>query len=98
MALRVEHGLAGIEQHFRLEHEAVADDANVGAVAENFAQPAEEVGAIARQFLHPLRQRDVEPLAEIGDARLRFPVALLRRVERVFERGKLTAQRRRSAG
>ena len=92
-AFGIEHRLPGIEQHFRLEHEAVADDADVGAIAENFAQPAEEVGAVARQFLHALRQRDIEALAEIGDAGLRFPAAPLGRVERVFQRRKLAAQR-----
>ena len=90
----VERGLAGIEEHLGLEHEAVADDADVGPVAENGAQPPEEVGAVARQFLHPLRQRHVEPLAEIGDAGLQFLVLLLGRIERLFERGELAAQRR----
>src|SRR5262245_47767417 len=41
----VERGLAGVEEHFRLEHEAVADDPDVGAIAENRAQPPKEVGA-----------------------------------------------------
>ena len=54
---------------------------------------AEEVGAVARQLLHALGQRDVEPLAEIGDARLRILVALLRDVERRFERAELAPQR-----
>src|SRR4029077_6670729 len=54
---------------------------------------SEELGAVARQFLDALRQRDVEPLTEIGDPRLRFLVAFLGRVERLFERGELTAQR-----
>jgi hypothetical protein len=51
-----------------LQHEAVADHADIRAVAENFAQPAEEVGAVARQLLHALRQRHVQPLAELGEA------------------------------
>ena len=72
-------GLAGGKQHFRLEHEAVADDAHVLAVAEDLAQAAEEIGAVARQLLHPLRQRHVEPGAEIGDAGLAVLVAVLRR-------------------
>ena len=76
---RVDAGLAGIEEHLRLEHEAVADDADVGPVAEHLPQAAEELGAVARQLLHLLRERHVEPRAEIGDARLRFPVARLRR-------------------
>src|SRR5262249_54725138 len=47
----VQGGLAGIEEHLRLEYEAVADDADVGPVAEDGAQPPEEVGAIALQLL-----------------------------------------------
>ena len=85
--------LAGIEEHFRLEHEAVADDADVRPVAEDGAQAAEEFRTVARQFLHPLRQRDVQALAEIGNAALRFLVALLRGVERFFQRRELAAQR-----
>ena len=95
---RQQIGLAGVEEQFGLEHEAVADDADVRPVAENFAQAAEEVGAVARQFLHALRQREIEPLAEIGDPGLRFLVLLLGDIERAFERGELAAQRERSAG
>ena len=92
-AFRQQQRLAGVEEHFGLEHEAVADDADVRPVAEDGAQAAEEFRAVARQFLHALRQRDVEPLAEIGDAALRFLVALLGGIERLFERGELAAQR-----
>ena len=108
--LQLEHGLgelveldlafavdlvgAGREQHFRLEDEAVADDPDVRAVAENFAQPPEEVGAIARQLLDALGQRHVQAAAEIGDLRLALLVVLLGGVEGVFERGDLAAQRR----
>ena len=53
-------GLAGAEEHLGLEHEAVADDADVRAVAEDLAQAAEEVRAVARELLHPLGQRHVE--------------------------------------
>ena len=81
-ALGPQHGRAAVEEHFRLEDEAVADDADVGTVAENFAQLAEEIRAVARQFLHPLRQRDVQALAEIGDVQLRFFFLLLGDVER----------------
>ena len=84
---------AAVEEHFRLEHEAVADDADVRPVAEDVAQLAEEVRAVARQFLHALRQRHVQPLAEIGDAQLRILVLLLRSAERIFERADLAAQR-----
>ena len=90
--------LAEFEQHRGFEHEAVADDADVGPRAENLAQAAEEVGAVARELLHLLRQRDVEPLAEIGDLGLRFAVGGLRGVERLLDRRELLAQARRSAG
>ena len=49
--LGLEVGLAGIEKHLRLQHEAVADDAHVGAVAEDFAKLAEEIGAVAFQLV-----------------------------------------------
>src|SRR5262245_25094143 len=90
----VERGLTGIEEHLRLEHEAVADHADVGPVAENGAQPSEEVGTVALQLLHALRQRHIQPLAQIGDVFLRFLVLLLAGVERRFERGELAPQRR----
>ena len=79
-ALGPQHGGAAVEEYLRLEHKAVADDADVGTVAENFAQLAKEIRAVARQFLHPLRQRDVQALAEIGDAQLRFLFLLAREV------------------
>ena len=81
------------EQHFRLEDEAVADDADVLAVGQDLAQAAEEVGAVAVELLHALRQRDVEPLAEIGDLGVGLAVARLGSVERIFQRGDLLAQR-----
>src|SRR5215213_2302274 len=84
--------LPGIEKHLGLEYETIADDADIRAVAENGAQPAEEFRSVARQFLHPLRQRDVQPLPKIGDLVLRFLVTLLRGVERFFERRKLAAE------
>ena len=64
------------------------------AVAEDLAQPAEEVGAVAVELLHALRQRDVEALAEIGDLVLALLVARFGGVERVLQRGDLPAQRR----
>src|SRR5205807_6846147 len=85
--------LSGIEEHLGLEHETVADDANVRAVAQNGAQPAKEFRTVARQFLHPLRQCDIEALAEIGYPPLRFLVALFRSLERSFQRRELSAQR-----
>ena len=91
---RVDVGGARGKQHLRLEDEAVADDADVLAVGEDLAQPPEEVGAVAVEFLHPLGKRHVQPLAEIGDLGVGFLVALFRGVERVLERGDLPAQRR----
>src|SRR6476661_1124104 len=82
----VEGGFAGIEKYFRLEYEAVPDDADIGPVAENRTQPSEEVGPIPRQLLHPLGERHVETLAEVGDARLRVLVLLLGRIEGLLER------------
>ena len=64
---------------------------DIGPVAEDGAQASEELRTVARQFLHPLRQRDVQPLAEIGDPPLRFLVAFFRRLKRFFERGELAA-------
>ena len=89
--LRAQHRLAGREEHLRLEHEAVADDAHVRAVAEDLPQAAEEVGAVAGEFLHPLGEGDVEAAAEIGDAGLAFPVPVLGRREGLFERRELAA-------
>ena len=73
------------------EHEPVADHLDVGPRAEDLPQPPEEVGAVAVELLHLLRERDIEPLAEIGDLRLRFPVRGLRRRERILDRGELLA-------
>ncbi len=70
--------LARREQHLGLEHETVADDADVLAVAQQLAQAAEEVGAVALQLLHLLGQHHVEAGAEIGDARLALLVLGLR--------------------
>src|SRR5262249_14823201 len=53
-ALRGHGRLAGWEQHLRLEHEAVADDADVLAVAQQLAQAPEEVGPVPLQLLHLL--------------------------------------------
>ena len=82
------------EQHFRLEHETVADDADVLAIGQDFAQPAEEIRPVAVELLHALRQRDVQAPAEVGDLGVGFAVACFRGVERLFERADLLAQRR----
>ena len=61
-AFRLQRRLPNVEENLGRKHEAVADHADVWAVAEDGAQPPEEVGAIARQFLHALRQRDIEQI------------------------------------
>src|SRR6266849_4491330 len=93
-ALGVEDRGAGVEEQLGLEHEAVAYDPDIGPCPENLPQLAEKVGAIARQFLHALGQRYIEPLAQVGDAGLRLLVALFRRVEGLLDRRQLAAQRR----
>ena len=88
------HGrLAGGEQHLGLEHEAVADDADVLAVAQQLAQAAEEVGAIALQLLHLPGEHDVEAGAEVGNARLALLVLGFRRLQRVVQGRDLPPQR-----
>ena len=93
-ALGFEIGLAGIEEHLGLEHEAVADDADIGAIAEDISQAAKEIGAIARKLLDLLGERDVQPRSEIGDSRLCVLFAGLRRLERGFDRRELATQGR----
>ena len=67
LAFGVQRRLALGEQHLCLEHEAVAHHQDVGALRQDLAQPAEEFRAIARQLLHALGKRRVQPLAEVGD-------------------------------
>src|SRR5262249_6130618 len=88
-ALGVEDRRAGVEEQLGLEYEAVAHHPDIGACPENLAKLAKKVGAIARQFLHPLRQGYIEPLAEVGDLALGLLVALFRGVERLLERRQL---------
>ena len=85
--------VAGIEQHFRLEDETVADHADVGALRQDFSEATEEVGTIAGQFLHPLGQRHVEATAEVGDLGRALPVSRFGGIEGVLERGDLAAER-----
>ena len=66
---------------------------DVRAVAEDGTQAAEKFGTIARQFLYALCQRDIEPRAEVGDAALRFLVALFGGIKCFFESCELAAQR-----
>ena len=84
---------AGAEEHFRLEDEAVADDLDVGAVAQHLAQLAEEFGAIAGELLDLVGERLVEPLAEIDHLDLARLGLGLRGVQRGDEPGQLLAQR-----
>ena len=93
-AARLDVGRAAGEQHLGLEHEPVADDPHVLAVAQRPAQLAEELRAVLRQLLDLAGQRHVEPLAEIGDGRaLRVDLRLLQ-VERLVQRRELLAQGR----
>src|SRR5262249_37188350 len=93
-ALRLENRLTGVEEQFGLEHETIADDPNIGTIAQNRAEPAEEIGAVARQFLHPLGERKVEALAEVGKLALRLLVTLFGRIQRILQGTELTSQRR----
>ena len=83
--LRLQDVGAGIEQHVGGKHEAVADDLEVGPVAESFPQLAEEVGAVAGELLHLLGERHVEPLAEIGDLGLAVLVLGLGGFQRLLQ-------------
>ncbi len=83
----------GREQHLRLEHEAVADDPHVRPVAEQLAQPAEELRAEAAELLDLAGERHVELAAEVGDRDLLLLDLLLLEIERLLERGELDAQR-----
>src|ERR1700727_2107007 len=87
-------GFARIEQDRGFEDETVADHPDARPRAKDLAQAAEEIGAIARQFLHLLRQRGVQPGAEIGDLGLRVLARRLGSRERVLDRRQLAAQRR----
>src|SRR5262249_1137156 len=67
--------------------------ANVWPVAQDGAEPAEELRAIAGKLLHALGEREVQSLSQVGQTGLRVLVALLRDVERGLERGDLPPQR-----
>ena len=62
---------------------------------QHFAEAAEELGTIAVQLLHPLRQRRVEARAQGLDRHLLLGVALLRRVQRRLQCLQLFAQRKK---
>ncbi|MND34513.1 hypothetical protein D3C80_251320 [compost metagenome] len=94
LSFRIEFIAAGREEHFGLEDEPVTDDADIFAVRQDFAQPPEEIRPIAVQFLHPLRQRDIEATAEIGDLDLRRGILGFRSLQGGFHRSDLRSQRR----
>src|SRR3546814_12926681 len=48
-ALRLQFGRAGIEQHFRLEDEAVADDLHILAATEQLAQAPDDLQATSEE-------------------------------------------------
>src|SRR5215470_8018936 len=93
-ALSIQNRRTGVEEQLRLEHETIAHHPDVRPRSENFSQLAEEVGAIARQLLHPLGQRHIEPLTEVSDAGLRVFIAFFRGVESLLEGCQLAAQGR----
>ena len=63
-------GAADGKQHLALEHEPVADDLDSRPIRQHIAQLAEELAAIALEFLHLRGQRDVQLLPEIVDLRI----------------------------
>ena len=73
-------GRARREQDFRLEDEAVAFDADVLAVLEEFAQAAEEVGSVALEFLDLARERGIDLRLVPCSATVRSDPALLERI------------------
>src|SRR5690606_11382647 len=83
---------SGREQHLRLEDETVSDNADVLPIGEDFAEPAEEVGAIAVQLLDTLCQRHVQAPSQIGDLGVGLPVLFFRRFECVLQRRDLLTQ------
>ena len=84
---------AGAEQQLRLHHEAVADDLDIAAVAENGAQLAEEIGTVALQLVDLVRQREVQLLAQLFDAHILGFGLGLGQIQRRGQFGQLGAQR-----
>src|SRR5690606_39864656 len=76
-----------------LEHEPVADDADILPVLQQLTQPAEEVRTIALQLLYLARKCRVEPLAQILDPILRLLILALGGLEGLVEGRDLAAQR-----
>src|ERR1700738_4858568 len=62
-----ELGASRREQHLRLEHEAVADNPDIRAIAEDLAQSAEELRTIAGELLDFVDERQIKPLAELDN-------------------------------
>src|SRR5262249_29828942 len=82
------------EQHFGLEYEAVANDANVRAVAKDLAQPAEKLRPVTSQLLDLVHQGKVQALAEFDDLTLLLFDLGFRDIERRVDVRQLLAQRR----
>ena len=82
--MRVEDRFPGFEQHFGLEHEAIADNADIAAFTQHLAQPPEEFGSVERQFLHLRGQGLIQALAEIDDLHVLFFVQGFRRFQGLF--------------
>lgn len=93
LPFRVQVAAAGRKEHFRLEDETVADDADVFPIREDLPQPTEEVRTVAVELLDTLRQGDVQPAAEIGYLGLRGVVLRLGCLECTFDGGDLAAKR-----
>src|SRR5207248_8008757 len=70
----------------------VADDADVGTISDDLAQPAEKLRAEAGQLLDFRGKRQVEPAPEIGELGLLVLDLGLGEVERRRDLGKLLAQ------
>jgi hypothetical protein len=82
---RVELTATRGEQNLRLEHETVANHPHIFAARQDLAQAAEEIGAVAVELLHPLRQRDIQPTAEIGNLRLGLAILGFGHFQRILK-------------
>ena len=76
-----------------MQHETVAHHTHVRTVAQDLTQLSEKIGTIALEFVDSLGQREIKPLAKLGDAGLGFLVFLFGGVERLLDCGELPAQR-----
>src|SRR5439155_2516592 len=73
--------------------EAIADNADVGPIADDLTQTAEELGAIARQLLHLGGQRQVKPASQLDDLALLVLDLGFGNIESGGDLGELLAQR-----